>query len=327
LKFLTRHWKVSCNPMKTLNRTLIVSALLTGGLFCTSTKAIGEAITFTVDPTESSLTISASLNAPLVGNVPLVEQAPGSLTTVYGGTVEADVTGTTVEFVGGSSIVASNSGVWAPGLGGTNEINAPANYGGHGSDSVFIYTITVDAAMRRIEVDATSGAIPITGGVFPAQTLVFSFPSNANSVLDYSTSGVASESGSYPLSGFSTNGIGLMGSLNTVGDELVLTIPVDYTGKGWIISQDDLQYTLTGTLVARATVAEPPLEIGFFQVSAGQLDFTINTKVGEHYTILGMTDLSAPPSIVDEFTATENPTVRMVALPILSQQFFMVRRD
>lgn len=314
------------NPMKTLNRTLLASALLMSGLVCTSTRTFGAPITFTVDPSQSSLTISsASLTAPIVGAIPLQQQAPGSLVTDFGGTVEADVSPASIQFVGGSSIVASNSGSWMPGVGGAGG-SAPANYGGQASIS-FPVSFSALVAMRGIVVDATSGPLAISGGTFPAETMIFGFSTNANSVLDYSYSGVVAGSGTYTFTGLSTNGLGLMGSLVTVSNELVLTVPVSYTGYGWIINPNDLQYTLEGTLVARAPMAEPPPEILSLKVSPNQLIFTIDTVNGADYTILGGTNLTAVSNAIDTFTATGTNTERTINTPILKQQFFQVRQD
>ena len=59
---------------------------------------------FTVDPSQSSLTLSGSLNTPF-GMATLMEQGPGSLTTTYGGTITADfdLSANTISFLGGST--------------------------------------------------------------------------------------------------------------------------------------------------------------------------------------------------------------------------------
>jgi hypothetical protein len=157
--------------------------------------------------------------------------------------------------------------------------------------------------------------------------MVFGFDTNANSVLDYSTTGLVAANGTYTLSGLSTNEIGLVGSLVTVGNELVLTIPVNYTGHAWIISQDDFTYTLTGTLVARAPAAAPPPEILSLQVNPGQLVFTIGTITDTNYTILSGTNLISVSDPVDSFTATGTNTVRTHNRPLLQKEFFTVRQN
>ncbi|HOP97219.1 MAG TPA: hypothetical protein PL064_05865 [Thermogutta sp.] len=129
-----------------------------------------EVTVFTIDQAQSSLTISGTL----LGN-PLQEQAPGSLTTDYFGTIVADVTDTTIEFVGGSEIRANDSGTWQPAEGGEAG-SAPANYGAQAS----LLFISGVAALRHIVLDVASPPLPITGGTFPSESMTFSFPTNAS---------------------------------------------------------------------------------------------------------------------------------------------------
>lgn len=71
-----------------------------------------------------------------------------------------------------------------------------------------------------------------------------------------------------------------------------------------------------------------PLQINAFQVSPGQLTFTIATTPGQSYTILGSANLTDWATIVDQFTATNNPTVRNVSWPVPPPlKYFRVRRD
>lgn len=308
-------------PMKTSNRTFLLPAFLLGGLVGIPGPAFSELTSFTVDSTQSVLTVSASLTTPL-GTIQLQPQGPGSLTTTYEGTVKADVTAASIEFVGGSAVRGQNNGDWEPGLGGAAG-TALANYGGQADNSL----LSAKAAMREILVDLQSGPLTITAGTFPAEALVFGFPSNATSVLDYSYDSIAgSDSGSYNLTSYSTNSIGATGSLARMGNELVLTIPVHYSGHGTLIFSDDLAYTLDGQLVARATAAAPPLRIGL-NISADQLVLAINTEIGSKYTILSATNLPDPPIVLESFTATENPTLITNRLSGAPQQYFRVRQD
>ena len=110
------------------------------------------------------------------------------------------------------------------------------------------------------------------------------------------------------------------------GAELVLTIPVDNSGTATALNPNDIQYRLRGQLVARAPVSVL-LQVNAFQVSPGQLTFTIATTPGQSYTILGSTNLADWTTIVDQFTATNNPTVRNVSRLASPLKFFRVRRD
>jgi hypothetical protein len=62
-------------------------------------------------------------------------------------------------------------------------------------------------------------------------------------------------------------------------------------------------------------------------MSPGQLTFTIATTPGQLYTILGSTNLTDWTAIVDQFTATNNPTVRNVSRSASPQKYFRVRQN
>jgi hypothetical protein len=308
-----------------INRFILMKR--SGGVaFCTAvalwcgfiaTTGVGEVKTFTIDETQSSLTIGGSFSG-----IQLMQQGPGSLTTRYTGTIIADITGSTIQFTGGSMIVGENSGTWQPAPGGVAG-SAPANYGGQ----VANFFVSGKAALRNILLDVTSDALTITGGTFMAQQLLFSFPSNAMSVVDYSYSGfLGSGSGSRSLAGTSTNNVIMTGSVSNIGAEIVLTIPADLLGYATVISTNDLQYRLQGHLVARASAAAP-LEISSFAVTPGQLTFTITTVIGHSYTILGSVDLIDWSTTIDQFIAIESPTTRIVPLPPMPMQYFRIRED
>jgi hypothetical protein len=85
--------------------------------------------TFTIDAVQSQIVISGTT---MVGDLPVTvqEQAAGSLTAHYMGSILTDVAPGTIQFVSGSVIDANVSGNWAPlatGAAGT----APADYGAH----------------------------------------------------------------------------------------------------------------------------------------------------------------------------------------------------
>jgi hypothetical protein len=269
-----------------------------------------------LDTNNSSLTISGTLEGTA-----FQQQGAGSLTTKISGTIIADVTSSNITFVGGSAIVALNSGNWQPGPGGVAG-SAPANFG----VKVNVLLTTVMAAVRNTLLDVTSSALTVTGGSFSGQGLHFNYPSNSTSVLDYSYSGLlGTGSGSRPLKGVSTNTLN-DATLIIQGAQLVLTIPVDDSGTATALNPNDIQYRLRGQWVARAPVSVP-LQINAFQVSSGQLTFTIATTPDQSYTILGSTNLTDWPTIVDQFTATNNPTVRNVSQPASPLNYFRIRQD
>jgi hypothetical protein len=301
--------------MKASRTNGILSILTAVGLCLSSPRLAAEVRTFVIDQTQSTLTIGGSFVS-----LPLQQQAPGSLTTRYTGTIFADVSGSTITFVGGSTILALTNGVWQPNTNGTAG-SAPANYGGQGSLPPFL---SGRAALRDIVLDAISGALTVTGTNFPAAGITFSFPSNAPSALDYTYSGLTSGSGRRPLRGDSTNNVATTGSLSSQGGNLVLTIPANLLAYATINTSNDVQYSLQGQLVAVATT---PLQVSAIQISAGQLNFTITTISNQSYTILGSTNLLDWSSTNDQFIATSNVTKRTISLPGLPRQFYRIRKD
>ena len=294
---------------------------LVGVLYYTVT-AIAHAgtTTFQLDTNLSVLAISGSFSG-----VAIQPQGAGSLTTHYTGTIAADITDSSITFGGGSAIIGMNNGSWQPLAGGAAG-NAPANYGGQ----VFVFLV-VDgkAAVRNMALDLTSSALALAAEAFPSLGLEFTFPQAGTTTLDYNYSGlIGSGSGSQPMTGTTTNTLSTNATLVVQGTDLVLTIPVDISGTATAQSPGDVMYRFRGQFVAKAP-APIPLQITSFLPSAGQLDFTIATTPGQSFTILMSTNLTDWPTVVDQFTATNNPTVRTVAIPAaaLPQQYYRVRQD
>ena len=68
---------------------------------------------FTIDSSQSQITLSGK-----VAGFPFSAQGAGSLTTTYSGEINADISGSTIQFTGSSTIIAATNGVWQPGVGG-----------------------------------------------------------------------------------------------------------------------------------------------------------------------------------------------------------------
>jgi len=302
-------------------RRLCRKGVLCLALVCSwvSLSRAGELVTFTLDTNKSALTISGTFSGAAIQ-----PQGPGSLTTKYHGTVRAEITDTSITFVGGSSVVAFDNGSWQPLPGGASG-SAPANYGA----KLYIFLLVdAKAAVRHLILDVTSAELPLTNGTFASQDLRYTFPPDGSAVLDYTYRGlIGSASGSDPLTNSPSNTVNTNATLTTEGAELVLTVPVDISATGRVISTNDLQYRVRGSVQARAPVPIP-LKIAGFQAQPGNLIFTITTTPGQSYSILGSSDALNWPTVVDQFTATTNPTVRNVAWPTPpSIQYFQVRRN
>ena len=207
---------------------------------------------------------------------------------------------------------------WCPG-------NGPANYGAY-ADGGFLGSGY--AALRNLLFDLESESITMLGGSFAADSLEFSFPPSAISSVDYTYSSILSSgAASELLAGRSTNDVVAVGNISVVGDDLVLTIPVNYTLT--LTEGFSATFHVQGQLVGRVANVTP-LQIGELIVSPGQLGFSIPTTPGKTYTILGSADLTAPVdtwATIDQFVADSDSAARDVAVALAGQQFFIVREE
>jgi hypothetical protein len=122
---------------------------------------------FVVDPTQSALTLSGSINGS-----PIQEQGPGSLVTTYEGVIDADVADdlSTIQFLNdGAAATADISGAWRPRRGGSAGSD-DANYGGHVHTTFFGIGVDADAAVRDLVAAGASDPLPVSpnDGTFPA---------------------------------------------------------------------------------------------------------------------------------------------------------------
>jgi hypothetical protein len=140
-------------------------------------------VSFAIDPTQSTLTLSATFQTPL-GNTTLQQQGPGSLSTSYEGQLTADVevdpvNGNTITFMqdpNQNDSFADISGSWAP-LPGGGAGNAPANYGGQGSISF----VSAQTALRNLTAYMDSGGNPM--GMYANGDGSFGFSSTQNLII------------------------------------------------------------------------------------------------------------------------------------------------
>jgi hypothetical protein len=199
-----------------------------------------NAFIFTIDPLSSSLSLSGT-----VAGFTLTQQGPGSLTTTYSGSINADFNSSTIQFNNAAAAAAIN-GNWQP-LPGGGSGSAPANYGGQASLGGFGIAF---GAGRNIVLDITSGVIPLSGTSFDASQLSISPTTGA---LDYNS---PFGSGSTSLAGLFGANMATMGDISVVGGIATLTIPVQITQVLTLVSNGDTTITLSGNLVATAAVPE-----------------------------------------------------------------------
>lgn len=226
------------NPLK----HLFFSTIFMSAVFCFTLQVKSVPVVFTVDSSQSQIAAGGT-----VAGSSFSAQGAGALTTSYSGTINANLSNSSIQFTDGSTIVAANSGTWQPASGGTSG-SAPANYGAKAS----IYgVITVYGALRNIALDVTSPAITITNGGFSSSGLVCSFI-NGGAILDYYSS---IESGSQTLDNVFTNTVATPATLSTNAGVRTLVIPIDTQFSLTLLSTDDSTVHLAGQIVATNSVA------------------------------------------------------------------------
>ena len=257
-----------------MKRTLIACVLT----ICSSATAHAAIITFTVDPSRSSLSLNAQT---LLGgsSLPTTPQAANSLTTTYTGTLTVDVesgNAPTVQILTGSQLIAGNSGNWLPGTDYTDYLNVPnaqstyltqpvaANYGLitdlsslPGGGAVNGVSGESPSAIRNLVIglaDYTAKAV-LGDGTFNA----------AGTATDFLSGMVFYSSGGNPpvtdmvntLSSQPTQALGDSASLVTAGNVTTLTLPISIE-TDYFVNFLLLKQTLSGTIVATYTSVPEP---------------------------------------------------------------------
>lgn len=212
----------------------LVSLLPLLGAVCVSVTAA----TFTIDPAQSSVTLSGS-----VSSAPLSPQGPGSLTTRLEGTLAVETAGGQITLAGGT-IDARTNGVWAPGPFGEAG-SAPADFGAQATSPFG----AVIGALRDIVMTANSPAITLNGAQFNASSIVFSFPEGSTAALDFDAGVIGRDR--RMLAANATNNAATTGSLTGSAGARVLTIDVKATFVFSLFFQDDSPLTVEGRIVAR----------------------------------------------------------------------------
>jgi hypothetical protein len=209
-------------------------------------------ITFNIDPSNSSLTLSADFDAGFLGRGHLDPQAPNSLTTSYEGTLttDLDVNGQTIKFLDdGHNAVADDSGNWVP------HPRYPANYGGMGS----ISGAMAEMAFRGIVLSVTSGTLAIDNtGNFPS-TQLFTYTSGHDD-CKFTFFGRHGHT-TFDLTNMNGTNGAAAGNLQVTDTQYELTVPVDFTAsKTFNISGFNIavKLELYGSITATAPLTSVP---------------------------------------------------------------------
>jgi hypothetical protein len=237
--------RTSGELMNSNKLSFLVLGIVSFGAICFVGQAIAAPMVFTVDDTQSQVTLSGK-----IAGYALTTQGAGSLTTTYSGNINADVTGSTIQFTGSSDIIAKTNGVWQPAVGGASG-SALADYGGKASLS---FLGTGYGAARNIVLDLNSPLLTLTGTNFDSTALVFSFAAGSDSSFDYFSS---LKHGTLSLTGNSTNSIADGATLSTNGNVLKLIIQINAQFAFTLLAAGDTPLVLTGQIVATNALASP----------------------------------------------------------------------
>ena len=234
--------------MKGTNKFIILAALCIAGASLNHIQAAMQV--FTIDNSQSPISIGPGST---FAGFAVTAQGPGSLSNSYYGSINVDLSASTIQFSGGSAINARTNGVWQPAPGGVAG-SGPANYGAQAQLFGFY---TAYAAIRHLSLDVTSATLPLSGTNFNGTNLIFSIASS-NAVADYYSS---IESGSKSLTGYATNALAAGFTVTTNGGKQTLTIPISAQFAFTVISANDTKVNLIGQIVATNSGAAAPLVI------------------------------------------------------------------
>lgn len=273
-----------------------------------------RAATFTIDPAQSTVTLSGS-----VSGFALREQGPGSLATRLEGALEVQTTGSEISLPSGQ-VDARTNGVWAPFPGGAAGV-AAADFGARASAPPFAEVI---GALRNIVMEVSGGARPLQGTQFNASGLVFSFPTNSLAALDFDA-GVIGK-GSRALAAEATNNAATTGTITGVAGSRVLTINVAATFVFSVFLEEDSPLTVTGKIVANEGGPAPAgpritdIEVIGAEVKVTADGTTAATKLLASANLTGWAEKAATVTTVDADT-------RVYTAPrVLAAEFYQLQQ-
>ena len=213
-------------------RARVLTLGLSAAVVLAGSYASAAGLTFTLNQSQSNISLDIK-NAQLFGqNLTLAEQATGSLKSSYTGTVVTDVDGSSIDFPGGSKADASilTSGFFKlpvnmlPGVGGSGAA-APADYG-------FVLSAPIGTVLPALDLTFLNipGVTTLNLGTFKAVNLNTAL---RDVILDVNTSSALPRSGVPSLTTFDASQVTFAMSGNadvslatvlTAGDAVSFTI-------------------------------------------------------------------------------------------------------
>ncbi len=239
-------------------RVVIFAAALS---FVSTAHASSVNTVFTLDASQSQVT----LNAVIGGVVPVVEQAPGSLTSHLDGTlaVQIELAGsvpTTLAITSTSSVYAmEHPGDFQPDGG-------PADFAGIYDLGAIFPGVVGTSSIHDFVTDISGGPQAVDGvGEFEVAGLFL----RTTATMNWDAPGITSGSYNGYLDDYITESS--TGHLSLVGDLLMLTLPysIDLPDAPAALGGIEVNYRLTGLIVATAIVPEPQTTMWMAAVGAG----------------------------------------------------------
>lgn len=278
-------------------------------------------VVFQVDATQSQVTVSGNIVAYGTLSAPMSAQTPGSLTTVYSGSVNVARSNSTLQFTGSSFIAAENNPTPQQPAPGGSPGSAPADYGATAQQGFFGFTVIANAAVRNLALDLTGPLETVTNGDFDASPLQFSFSTNVDGTIDYLDN--IGDSGSDPLTGSATESSNTTGTLDTTGSVQTLTLPVNVT---FTQNSGALQGTtlhMSGKIVAARTLPAPVIDS--ITVSNGSVVLTVENATLQSQTLVSTNLNSWLPPAAATITNRSDLVIFTLA-PSGSCEFFKIRQ-
>ena len=237
--------------MRRVNVLFVLSTLCLAGAGFSRAQAAME--TFSIDTSQSPVLIGPG---SVFAGFAITPQGAGALSNSYSGSININLSSSTIQFPGGSGINARTNGTWQPAAGGATG-SAPADYGAVVQVNYPPFGFyTFDGAIRNFSLDVTSSTLPLSGTNFNGTNLIFSITS-VNAALDYYST---IKAGSVALTGYATNAVAAGATLITNGTKQTLTIPVSAQFTFTVLSPNDTKIILFGQIVATNSLgAAPPL--------------------------------------------------------------------
>ena len=281
-------------------------------------------VTFTIDTTRSSITLSGNLDAGVLGTLPITAQGTGSLTTRYSGGILANLTPPNIQFPGGSLIQANTNGTWKPAIGGGTG-SAAANYGGEILDS---FLLTAYFAGRNFLLDVASPQMTLTNGGFNSGLMAVTFLTNTNLapstdyVLTVPLEPSEDTNGNLSLTGTSTNSPNTAYLTNS-GGKLALFLPVSITNVV-TNSSEVITVVLMGTVGATAPASAWPLTLSG-GLQNGKVSLTWPSFPGPTFTVQTTPALVTPWSTATGITTVQANTTTWTATATNTAQFYRLQ--